>query len=114
MRGEHCMLMLYRLYTWGSSPHARGALVVRNLELALDGIIPACAGSTRLVVHVLAHGGDHPRMRGEHRTAKVKMHVQPGSSPHARGALDVNAAHGLWVRIIPACAGSTLSWCILL
>ena len=46
MRGEHAYFSRSTWVVMGSSPHARGALVVRNLELALDGIIPACAGST--------------------------------------------------------------------
>ena len=75
------------ILTSGSSPHARGALksgicpnttswdhprmrgehvVVRNLELALDGIIPAYAGSTTVEPSKVAPLRDHPRMRGEH------------------------------------------------
>ena len=38
-----------------------------------------------------SRGGDHPRMRGEHHTqTQFQVSVQ-GSSPHARGALVLNA-----------------------
>ena len=66
MRGEHFASRSPACHAVGSSPHARGALVVRNLELALDGIIPACAGSTLHRVDANLSHQDHPRMRGEH------------------------------------------------
>ena len=115
--------------TWGSSPHARGAL---ENQARVD------------VTH-----GDHPRMRGEHFHLQVEPQRQPGiipacagstidflaarvsrvgSSPHARGALPrtwhqasasrdhprmrgehrrLPAIRHLRPGIIPACAGST-------
>ena len=51
--------------------------------------------------------GDHPRLRGEHRHACAPLHVQPGSSPLARGEHLVGDALACGVGIIPACAGST-------
>ena len=71
-------------------------------------IIPACAGSTllRFGIPRLGRGSsphargardtsartstrmrDHPRMRGEHLSAKSEVLNKKGSSPHARGAL---------------------------
>ena len=69
MRGEH----FYQHYTIydnpGSSPHARGALKAVSNFFTNAGIIPACAGSTR-VMYSLGNGvRDHPRMRGEHALA---------------------------------------------
>ena len=73
------------------------------------GIIPACAGSTYRTPRCMAPCRDHPRMRGEHTHSHRFSFRLPGSSPHARGALepllDVQARAG----IIPACAGSTRS-----
>ena len=47
-------------------------------------------------------------MRGEHGCGAGGGPTVPGSSPHARGAqqYDTEALNAL--RIIPACAGSTL------
>ena len=47
MRGEHAALNVMRSQKKGSSPHARGALVRAVTLGAEQGIIPACAGSTR-------------------------------------------------------------------
>ena len=50
---------------------------------------------------------DHPRLRGEHTWAFDTECDSKGSSPPARGA-QLNADNPmLWLRIIPACAGST-------
>ena len=74
-----------------------------------DGIIPACAGSTRAARDIKTLGRDHPRMCGEHRRLLKGFYGHAGSSPHVRGAL-LRAELGLSVGgIIPACAGST-SW----
>ena len=70
-------------------------------------IIPAYAGST------LAHGSragqwpDHPRIRGEHTYEKTGSYLEPGSSPHTRGARRRRGWRRRRVRIIPAYAGST-------
>ena len=50
---------------------------------------------------------DHPRMRGEHWRGFLVEPDTGGSSPHARGALDIELDMPVLVRIIPACAGST-------
>ena len=51
---------------------------------------------------------DHPRIRGEHRTALACSRVKDGSPPHARGARFTRALGIGTSRITPACAGSTL------
>ena len=72
MRGEHAKLAQYEADAQGSSPHARGALVVEPCQRVVVGIIPACAGSTRLPVSASPWTWDHPRMRGEHgRVANI-------------------------------------------
>ena len=73
-------------FTEGSSPHARGALVLEPRTGVGFGIIPACAGSTRRPPNAGIPDGDHPRMRGEHSLYGVENAKIEGSSPHARGA----------------------------
>ncbi len=66
MRGEHAIIGLWNNSEAGSSPHARGAHLVRTLHRLVEGIIPACAGSTGGPARGLFLQRDHPRMRGEH------------------------------------------------
>ena len=73
----------------GSSPHARGALGCDSFDVRLRGIIPACAGSTDASFGYLVLFRDHPRMRGEHADVAWVITEAVGSSPHARGALDL-------------------------
>ena len=47
MRGEHVVDSVVGQKIIGSSPHARGAPAVDTTVKTLDGIIPACAGSTQ-------------------------------------------------------------------
>ena len=66
MCGEHKYGLPVRLPVPGSSPHVRGAPATSVLALSHLGIIPACAGSTRLAVPSGCRMRDHPRMCGEH------------------------------------------------
>ena len=107
MRGEHCTVELSDWTVSGSSPHARGALQTHLVRVVVQGIIPACAGSTHTAAGRVADARDHPRMRGEHALAVAAAYPMLGSSPHARGALE-RCFCQLWrPGIIPACAGST-------
>ena len=107
MRGEHSAVSPSALQRPGSSPHARGALRVHAESRRRQGIIPACAGSTKRV-DVIAHcAQDHPRMRGEHALSQLFLVLLEGSSPHARGARRHGLVSGRLAGIIPACAGST-------
>ena len=107
MRGEHMPVRIYDVVPPGSSPHARGALPPLVAQAVVQGIIPACAGSTAQKSSVIIGLEDHPRMRGEHRLAATASTAPSGSSPHARGALVCVLTSGFPRRIIPACAGST-------
>ena len=49
-------------------------------------------------------------MCGEHRICCQSCKISTGSSPHVRGALVQDFLQGLSTGIIPACAGSTVSW----
>ena len=86
MRGEHWVAQLTRLWSGGSSPHARGARFYHFMNGDGVGIIPACAGSTTARIGSRCAGWDHPRMRGEHFDQIDSQSERGGSSPHARGA----------------------------
>ena len=107
LRGEHKLSTAAEVVPPGSSPLARGAQPRRHPQRHDRGIIPACAGSTLLYIVRGRERRDHPRLRGEHATARGTATRRTGSSPLARGAhhqgLDAVARAG----IIPACAGST-------
>ena len=107
MCGEHHGLYYSYVDKWGSSPHVRGALGVTTGVVAMIGIIPACAGSTRTPLMTRCMIRDHPRMCGEHCSSSANRSASPGSSPHVRGALPRNTAEFQCRGIIPACAGST-------
>ena len=107
MRGEHHSGLQSATGKPGSSPHARGALRKCYPSIRTDGIIPACAGSTRCSTSSCPACWDHPRMRGEHSPGRPTSTARSGSSPHARGALFVTSWARFKTGIIPACAGST-------
>ncbi len=110
VRGEHSSATPSVSPPWGSSPRARGAHHLLTGLRRVPGIIPACAGSTITCSPLGCAAWDHPRVRGEHGRGRV-LHVRaPGSSPRARGALDLQAGELRPVGIIPACAGSTAAW----
>ena len=110
MCGEHFIISARGLGKTGSSPHVRGARCFATVFLDGFGIIPACAGSTCPSRPSAATAGDHPRMCGEHRICCQSCKISTGSSPHVRGALVQDFLQGLSTGIIPACAGSTVSW----
>ena len=109
MRGEHLATQFEQWHTTGSSPHARGTLIVRTISLVYAGIIPACAGNTKHVIAKRQLHGDHPRMRGEHGSRWRSNRLFRGSSPHARGTPLVIRLSCESLGIIPACAGNTSS-----
>ena len=87
MCGEHHNIIACICVSLGSSPHVRGAQKHCRHRRGVPGIIPACAGSTKLISHVPFVGGDHPRMCGEHLVDRARRGLWSGSSPHVRGAL---------------------------
>ena len=108
MCGEHQSAHELSRCDVGSSPHVRGALLLGATVAELEGIIPACAGSTPCSSSRQMQTGDHPRMCGEHSTTNRLEGTFAGSSPHVRGALRRVRHRGEAPGIIPACAGSTL------
>ena len=107
MCGEHCCTCALMPAIVGSSPHVRGAPITKATVPMMNGIIPACAGSTfRPRGHVSGYR-DHPRMCGEHSFNIHQFAGEQGSSPHVRGARSGGSSVSLLMGIIPACAGST-------
>ena len=86
MCGEHTKPAEPSMRYPGSSPHVRGARVFVIYELYVEGIIPACAGSTGCRPWLYRSSEDHPRMCGEHSVGLRSIHRGWGSSPHVRGA----------------------------
>ena len=109
IRGEHSHTAVKGRCVGGSSPHTRGAPARPFNRLGGCGIIPAYAGSTRLMRRVVSAPRDHPRIRGEHRQDKESAMDRSGSSPHTRGAQRVATGLSTITGIIPAYAGSTMA-----
>ena len=107
MCGEHVVSEHLHGHVQGSSPHVRGARHAIFVEFELDGIIPACAGSTPRHGSSPACHRDHPRMCGEHTKELAIGECTVGSSPHVRGARLTLSTQPPATGIIPACAGST-------
>ena len=84
-RGEHPKRTSICSSDTGSSPLARGTPPERTFSFNLTGLIPARAGNTSRWLRVGVFLGAHPRSRGEHKMACVKIMRRPGSSPLARG-----------------------------
>ena len=109
IRGEHSKLATTTPPLSGSSPHTRGALGAGPVEGPHGRIIPAYAGSTFPCDLQGDGGGDHPRIRGEHRSRNLARRSACGSSPHTRGAPSAIFFANGRKGIIPAYAGSTRS-----
>ena len=86
MCGEHIDCIVRIIFVMGSSPHVRGALSEPTINQDDAGIIPACAGSTGRTWLSDGRRRDHPRMCGEHMPFRLLALLEPGSSPHVRGA----------------------------
>ena len=107
IRGEHGSADPRQDSEGGSSPHTRGARFLSASLRRIPGIIPAYAGSTRLIISTFHSSADHPRIRGEHCPASRKRPRSTGSSPHTRGAHAGGVTEYKAGGIIPAYAGST-------
>ena len=91
----------------GSSPLARGLLVVGRRESIDRRIIPARAGFTFNPHTMLPSSQDHPRSRGVYLIRSGTVTHLLGSSPLARGLPLVGGLGGATGGIIPARAGFT-------
>ena len=85
VRGEHGQDDPPETLGDGSSPRARGTLLV-DLDLGAGvRFIPACAGNTSDSTGQSTCMSVHPRVRGEHRHRVLPAWCARGSSPRARG-----------------------------
>ena len=107
--GEHYTAPCACLLTPGSSPRMRGAPRTLPIGHGIGGIIPAYAGSTRIVKARCGGLRDHPRVCGEHARTSLSNVYESGSSPRMRGAHGTDSLRRSDAGIIPAYAGSTRS-----
>ena len=93
----------------GSSPLTRGKHDVRDRRLPGRGLIPAHAGKTCVVRHILLLAWAHPRSRGENPIFALILKCGCGSSPLTRGKRGDAPACPAFLGLIPAHAGKTRS-----
>jgi len=109
VRGEHTAIATGVPMSYGSSPRARGTRAETDPDWSCGRFIPACAGNTRGDAARWIKRSVHPRVRGEHRgVARIRWPIT-GSSPRARGTLEMLTETRFELRFIPACAGNTLA-----
>ena len=91
----------------GSSPLARGLLIMLSLATTIHRIIPARAGFTNARSGGASPRWDHPRSRGVYARISGVTRDGMGSSPLARGLRVGRRGRVRGRRIIPARAGFT-------
>ena len=106
-RGEHAEGAAAMSRRSGSSPLARGTHVPIVCIGDQRRFIPAGAGNTSNTTMTTSAGSVHPRWRGEHPVETSFMKRRSGSSPLARGTLDMHIGQEHYQRFIPAGAGNT-------
>ena len=96
IRGEHSSRAQPGHPAGGSSPHTRGARTLTEINHPDVGIIPAYAGSTGEGVGFFYLCGDHPRIRGEHKTiaslGEEKRRIIPAYAGSTPGSAPSTAA----------------------
>ena len=106
-RGVYRERVIYFALALGSSPLARGLLIIGRSVIPNRGIIPARAGFTEPSDLLDELVQDHPRSRGVYAVRERTQEGEEGSSPLARGLQLGPVARRLRERIIPARAGFT-------
>ncbi len=107
LRGDHEATARRLVDAQGSSPPARGPLCPPPTPSHRIGLIPACAGTTRISQLGCSAWRAHPRLRGDHSATARRLVDAQGSSPPARGPLCMMHSCKATKRLIPACAGTT-------
>ncbi len=80
----------------------------RNVNSSfVDGVTPACAGTTQQADAPSGRFRDHPRMCGDHTDTRSDINSIGGSPPHVRGPRPPFVYDGSPIGITPACAGTT-------
>ena len=108
-RGEQFRTVPLVYQVHGSSPRARGTVVVHHDCLGECRFIPASAGNSVLQKIFKRVPPVHPRERGEQWLWLRRLDYQTGSSPRARGTAEPQAPRHSRSRFIPASAGNR-SW----
>ena len=85
MRGENAESEIVVLACIGTSPRARGKQINVGLVVNPVGNIPACAGKTAFLTTGVQWGQEHPRVRGENDRLFIRITLDFGTSPRARG-----------------------------
>ena len=93
----------------GSSPRVRGKRWTSVQRPQGRGLIPACAGKTPLPRPALPRTWAHPRVCGENDPDHHVITFYSGSSPRVRGKHERQRKLRDTHRLIPACAGKTMS-----
>ena len=106
-RGEYTITAAQAFGDDGSSPLSRGIQDFGAGSPDVVGIIPALAGNTYVIMHLLLHTSDHPRSRGEYSHSPTRMRTRSGSSPLSRGIHNRTPPVPCRGGIIPALAGNT-------
>ena len=104
---EHSPVLALSSSRAGSSPRVRGTRRNGKTYLMAGRFIPACAGNTDTASFAATANAVHPRVCGEHRSARRREGVDGGSSPRVRGTQRPIQDALRRQRFIPACAGNT-------
>ena len=70
--GENSLIVLLVAVLPGSSPRVRGKLRLGLPVVAMNGLIPACAGKTITPIFIFAYSRAHPRVCGENGIPKMR------------------------------------------
>ena len=105
--GENNTILCEARHTVGSSPRVRGKLRLGLPVVAMNGLIPACAGKTTSILGFAQGAWAHPRVCGENISHNAPPFSEAGSSPRVRGKLSLEGEKVSQARLIPACAGKT-------
>ena len=107
MRGNNYICLFPSFFSLGSPPLAREQLKIKMFKGYQSRITPACAGTTTSAPAGHRVPGDHPRLRGNNpMTLKRGVEIR-GSPPLAREQPYWPERIASWIRITPACAGTT-------
>ena len=107
--GANFSQSFWTLLATGSSPRVRGERLPMDTMRPGIRIIPACAGRTQTSAADMVSPPDHPRVCGANMVLGSYSKTTAGSSPRVRGEPGRTASRRPRGRIIPACAGRTVS-----
>ena len=92
----------------GSPPRVREKRISKTSFYSMDGITPACAGKTTLLLLAVFIAWDHPRVCGKNFYPFGRCSETLGSPPRVREKLAQKIKVTKLTRITPACAGKTI------